>query len=37
MFWHHFLLNETARFGQNNTVSSTIKKKAKTLLFGIAL
>jgi hypothetical protein len=29
MFWRHFLLNETARFGQNNTVSSTIKKKPK--------
>jgi hypothetical protein len=29
-FWHHFLVNEMARFVQNNTVSFTAHKKKTT-------
>jgi len=28
-FWRHFLLNETARFGQNGAVSCTVKKRER--------
>ena len=37
IFWRYFLLYETARFVQNNTLSYTVKKKTKTVLFWTTL